>query len=112
MEIKRVSRQCYDKPHRCPGWAGGGWKYTPESICDSSYVDWYGHQEADGTWVDKRFKKWRLNVCRDKCGTLVLPYATRYVDPTWYWWTARDWPNDFTYWTKAQAWKLKNRSES
>jgi hypothetical protein len=99
MEVTRVSRQCYDKPHRCPGWAGGGWHYTDDSICQSGYVDWYGYTDpTTGEWVDKRLKKFRANTCRKQCGTLVLPYATRYVDPTWWKYEAESRWDDILYW--------------
>lgn len=34
----RLSRPCYDKAHRCPGWAGGGWKSARRDRCPGGYV--------------------------------------------------------------------------
>lgn len=95
MTVVRIARQDYDKPHRCPGWAGSGWNFTTladDETCPNGYVAWY----------DKPFAKWRTNTCTKKCGTLVLPYATRYVDPSWYRMVAPVWPLEIEWWVKEK----------
>jgi hypothetical protein len=73
---RRISRPCYDKMHRCPGWAGGGWKCPKVDRCDNGRIN------ID---YDKRFWTWRFWSC-DNCNVLILPYVTRWLDPTWVWW--------------------------
>lgn len=73
MKIKRVRRGCYDKFHRCPGWAGGGWKYPrPEDVVCPS-----------GSLPNAFERKWWFKF-HDKCGTLVLPFWSRWLDPAWW----------------------------
>lgn len=69
----RVSRPCYDKMHRCPGWAGGGNHYAKVDRCDNGSLPW--------TCFEGRWWRWRCNRCQ-RCGLLVWPYMIRYVDPT------------------------------
>lgn len=71
----RVSRPCYDKMHRCPGWAGGGVRYARVDRCDSGRLPW--------TAYEGRLWRFRLNRCTT-CRVLVLPYVVRYLDPGWY----------------------------
>lgn len=66
----RISRPCYDKMHRCPGWIGGGDLYAKTKRCD------YGRIKVD---YEAKFWKWRTHRC-DKCDVLVLPYMVRYLD--------------------------------
>lgn len=61
----RLSRPCYDKMHRCPGWAGGGWRYAKRYRCRDGYVG-YGHLYEGFGW------RLRFNRC-DTCNVLVLP---------------------------------------
>lgn len=79
----RLSRPCYDKYHRCPGWAGGGNHFpkTDKHKCDG-YVNWswVPDDSEDGGHRPKLFK-WRFNKC-NKCDVIVLPYMIRKVDPT------------------------------
>lgn len=74
----RVSRPCYDKLHRCPGWAGGGMKYARKAGCDN------GHLPRD--LYDRRLWRWRPHRCTT-CRLVVLPSHVRWVDPSWwaYW---------------------------
>lgn len=83
----RISRPCYDKFHRCPGWNGGGNRYAEVCRCDGGHL---------GFAYDRRAWKWRLTRCLT-CGVVVLPYMIRYVDPTnihheirWAWRRLRD----------------------
>lgn len=70
----RLSRGCYDKYHRCPGWAGGGLKWAQKIHCAGGYITVSGNQSSS---------KFRFGHC-DKCDVIVLPRITRYVDPTWW----------------------------
>lgn len=73
----RISRPCYDKFHRCPGWAGGGVKYAKRgSRCEG------GHIAVD---YDARLWKWRLWRC-GTCDVVVLPYLVRWLDFGWWRW--------------------------
>lgn len=83
--ILRISRPCYDKYHRCPGWAGGGMRHAKVQACDGGYITY--PQEGDKlarTW------KWRFNRC-PKCRVLVLPYMVRWLDWRWYQWKVSSW---------------------
>lgn len=71
----RLSRPCYDKPRRCPGWIGGGWKWPKgDHRCDSGYIDFGWESEW---WA------WHFGRC-SVCDVLVLPFNFRFIDPT-YW---------------------------
>jgi len=85
----RLSRPCYDKWWRCPGWAGGGMKYAKQSRCPSGSIG-----NTCTAWVDGRSGwrwKWHFHRCPE-CRIVVLPWLVRYVDPTWwrsaavFWW--------------------------
>jgi hypothetical protein len=66
-----ISRPCYDKFHRYPGWSGGGIHFPEVDQCEG------GHIQAD---YEAPLWRWRLHRC-NTCGVLVLPYAIRYADP-------------------------------
>jgi hypothetical protein len=74
-------RHCYDKPHRCPGWAGGGWKYPKphRDICDGGSLT----RQMHGPERRVRLYSFRSYRC-GKCGTRTIPFVTRWLDPTWY----------------------------
>jgi len=83
----RLSRPCYDKPWRCPGWAGGGLKLAKKYHCENGRMTgWEG---------DQRWPQWRFQRCT-QCSTVTLPFALRRLDPTWIawritrWWETRD----------------------
>jgi hypothetical protein len=64
-----ISRPCYDKFHRCPGWAGGGMKCAKVTRCEGGHIKW------------PKGKLWRFKTTRcDKCNIIVLPYHIRWVD--------------------------------
>lgn len=70
----RLSRPCYDKYRRCPGWIGGGNKYAKVKRCDGGSI------ESD--WGRKgKFNIWKFHKC-SKCNVIVFPYVIRYFDPT------------------------------
>ncbi len=92
----RISRGCYDKYHRCPGWAGGGNKYAKVDRCNNGRLIWpYGYDDRTPvpddihplTWEPRRDRLYRLKFRRcDTCDGRVLPSWTRWLDPTWLWW--------------------------
>lgn len=67
----RISRPCYDKFHRCPGWAGGGERYAKVQRCEGGHLP--------DSCYEGRLWKWRINRC-ETCGVYVLPYLVRWVD--------------------------------
>lgn len=78
----RLSRPCYDKMHRCPGWAGGGIRYARKGRCEGGHL-----RDAKREHIyEGHFWRFRFNRC-DTCDVLVLPYAVRWVDPS-AWWVA------------------------
>jgi len=80
----RVSRGCYDKFHRCPGWNGGGSKFARVQRCDGGRIRTY--DPVTGRSV--RGWRWRFLRC-DKCNVVVWPYVTRYLSVPWLWWKLR-----------------------
>lgn len=78
----RISRPCYDKYHRCPGWAGGGMKYAKVPRCNggslATVIDY------DGAW------RWKFHQC-PRCDVWVLPYYFCHLDPTHWKWTIKFW---------------------
>lgn len=84
----RISRPCYDKYHRCPGWNGGGIHSAKVYRCDGGYISYP---------ENRLWKWWRFNRC-PKCGVIVLPYATRYLDGSyWVRWKIPRWIGDYKY---------------
>jgi hypothetical protein len=75
----KFSRPCYDKYHRCPGWAGGGWKFGKHKLCDGGRVN---------VNYEDRWWTWRIHRC-DMCDVIVLPYMVRYTSPREWWWEIR-----------------------
>jgi hypothetical protein len=71
-----LRRHCYDKPWRCPGWSGGGWRYTDDTRCESGHLDIF-----DGN----RFPSWRFSRC-NRCDVRAIPYVTRWLDWTYVGW--------------------------
>lgn len=86
----RVSRPCYDKFHRCPGWAGGGMRYAKVRRCNNGYI---GHWNREGLL---RLWAWRLYRC-PKCRVIVLPYMIRWLDISWWKFKIRMWYSDWEY---------------
>ena len=73
----RIRRHCYDKPHRCPGWAGGGRRYPKpgKTVCKNGSLRW--------DMYEQRFWRFRFHRCA-KCGTVAVPIVVKYLDP-FYW---------------------------
>jgi hypothetical protein len=74
----RLSRPCYDKYHNCPGWTGGGMYHAKRHRCDNGKI----HTTRKKLW------RWRFHSC-DTCNVVVLPYVTRWLDPSWFMWRIR-----------------------
>lgn len=80
VEGMRISRHCYDKPHRCPGWAGGGWKFAKVHHCDN------GRIQID---YDDRWYKWQIHRC-NTCDVRCLPIVVQWLDYRWWgWWLTK-----------------------
>lgn len=91
----RISRLCYDKPHRCPGWAGGGMHYAEVDRCG-----WHGRVDVyplDSDGYGHPAAGWRafwFGAC-DSCGVRTLPWFTRKFSIPWWigrfksWWRYR-----------------------
>lgn len=82
----RMSRMCYDKSHRCPGWAGGGMKCAKVSRCDNgrirTRVPYVG---VPGEFEVPHAKPWRFGYC-NACDVVTWPSVTRWLD--WHWWSS------------------------
>lgn len=99
----RVSRPCYDKYHRCPGWAGPGLRFNKpgRDWCEGGSLAPFGgaYYKEDGTMRGKHWQLWRVNRC-PKCGVYVLPYHVRWLDWRWlrFWlaWKVSDWQYEFS----------------
>lgn len=77
----RLSRGCYDKFHRCPGWNGGGPHFAKRTRCQEvGYIQTY----------DRRAWKWRFARC-NQCDVIVWPYVTRYLSIPWWLWRFERW---------------------
>lgn len=75
----RLSRPCYDKIWRCPGWNGGGPKSAKHTRCEAGRIQ--------VTWSAPAWQ-WRFFRC-DRCDVIVWPYITRYLSVPWWWHTIR-----------------------
>lgn len=80
----RLSRCCYDKHHRCPGWAGGGTTGAKVELCQSGSIrvnklDESGYPGHPGAFP------WRFGHCT-KCDVVTWPVVTRWLDPGWWRW--------------------------
>lgn len=88
----RLSRTCYDKAHRCPGWVGGGLRWPKgESRCDNGHIHVRPRGPAEAYmqfkgWFDDHpgTYPWRFGYC-DTCNVKTWPVVTRWLDPTWLW---------------------------
>lgn len=94
----RLSRPCYDKFRRCPGWAGGGNRHARTVRCDGGMLD---VSTPAGTVI--RAVRWRFLRCH-RCGTVVAPSVIRHIDPTNLPYTLRRWGRRFLMWRRDRAW--------
>jgi hypothetical protein len=115
----RVSRLNYDKPHRCPGWAGAGESHVWAKKWWRIIASCPGQSFA-GFLYDLPHWRWRFIRC-PSCGVLCLPWVTRKLDPTWQWATwkrrLRNWRyklaekgkpvfNGEEYWAYFRVWNF------
>lgn len=85
----RLSRPCYDKSHRCPGWAGGGTRYAKVSRCDGGHVRTrVPYPEYPGEFQVPRAKSWHFGFC-NTCDVVTWPSHIRWIDWRWYGWKIR-----------------------
>ena len=70
--MTRLSRPCYDKPWRCPGWAGGGMKYAKRDRCDEGRIQgWQGQHKWPHLWFHR---------C-GTCDVVTWPFSARWLSP-------------------------------
>lgn len=98
----KLSRPCYDKPHRCPGWAGGAFKYAKVDHCPDGYITFGMSKEelaaldlSTDEWAKVRYPRpFALGQCTT-CDVVVLPFWTRKLSLIWWWreswWTFENW---------------------
>lgn len=73
----RFSRHCYDKPHRCPGWAGGGTHSAKIKRCPNG-----GYINVN---YEDRWYKWKFHHCTD-CTVTCWPIVIQELDYGWWGW--------------------------
>ena len=79
----RVSRPCYDKYWRCPGWAGPGLRYAKRERCDSGSL---------ARVINYGSRWWKLKIHRcPKCGLWILPYFTQWLSAVFWLGSSLDW---------------------
>lgn len=99
-----ISRPCYDKPRRCPGWAGGGWKGAKHLYCRER--DGYsGYVNID---FNSRWWKWKTHKCTG-CGVIVLPTMIRWTDWRSWWYEVRYARNSWMWLIRLETWWGKKR---
>lgn len=98
-----ISRPCYDKPRRCPGWAGGGWKSAKNNMCHSTDVQsGYLNHNYEGHW------KWKTHKCPN-CGVMVLPYVIRWTSMRTWWYSFRYARSSWFWLVRLETWWGKKR---
>jgi hypothetical protein len=95
----RISRPCYDKFGRCPGWNGGGIHNAKVHRCKGGHIRWYKDEKLLRLW------KWRFHAC-DTCNVVVWPYVTRWLDYGWWTWKFQDWRRDWEGY-REDRWRRK-----
>lgn len=106
----RLSRPCYDKPHRCPGWAGGGIHRAKVDRCyNGSIRTRVPYEGYPGEFHYPGSKKWRFGHC-NKCDIVTWPVVTRWLDPGWWKWVFHKWTWRYDDWKYERQWKKENRS--
>lgn len=94
----RLSRPCYDKPHRCPGWAGGGNRFPSEKgeakygSCNNGSIRTFGGKwHASDEYIPEGYlddypgsNPWRFGRCQNpECKVVTWPYVVRWIDPSY-----------------------------
>lgn len=95
----RLSRHCYDKPHRCPGWNGGGFKYsTKEDRCNGGHIV----INYNSRWS----RNWTFHRC-DTCDVVCWPIVIQQLDPSywrhWHWYRTKMWAQERLLWPLQKA---------
>jgi hypothetical protein len=95
----RLSRPCYDKAHRCPGWAGGGWRLARMERCYGGYVTarrpWLTGLDEDYPGHPGEHR-WHFGHC-NRCDVNTWPYVTRWLDLGYLSWRVRRAVDDWCY---------------
>ena len=90
--MRRLSRPCYDKAHRCPGWAGSAMR-SPKGpgACNGGrirvparhrdYTEMVLSALADDYDDTPGAHRWRVGYC-DTCNITTLPVGLCRLDPT------------------------------
>lgn len=94
-----ISRPCYDKPRRCPGWAGGGWKHAEYVLCyeregQSGYVS----IDFENPWW-----RWKTHKCTS-CGVVVLPYVIIWTSWRTWWYEFKYARNSWMWFINLETW--------
>lgn len=96
-----ISRPCYDKPRRCPGWAGGGWKSAKHFLCrDHDRYSGYLNINFKNRWW-----KWKTHRC-PTCKVVVLPYVIRWTSPRSWWYEIKYFRSNMWFF-KLETWWMK-----
>ena len=108
--MRRLSRPCYDKAHRCPGWAGGGMKYAKTTRCADGRIEVAvveppvsvdGVSYGEPSLGHPGTHPWRPGRC-NTCNVITIPFALRRLDPTW-------WPSTIrsiiSNWRYRRSWR-------
>lgn len=108
----RFSRPCYDKPRRCPGWAGGGWKYAIQTFCPEEKIGGFWDNLLDGRPrgylpidYESKLWMWRFRTCLD-CGVVVLPYVIHWLSWRTWWYEIIHFKNTMWF-CRLENWWMK-----
>jgi hypothetical protein len=93
----KLSRGCYDKYRRCPGWAGGGWKLAETRLCHGDNGG-YLNVDYNASWW-----KWKIHRC-DNCDVIVLPYMFRWTSPRSWWYEIKYARSSWMWLIKLETW--------
>lgn len=111
--MARWSRPCYDKPRRCPGWAGGGWKYARVTTCPEEKPGGFWDNLMDGKPrgylpidYDSHWWQWKVHTCPD-CGVKVLPYVVSWTSWRTWWLEIRFARNSWLWLMRLENWTRK-----
>lgn len=78
--LHRLSRPCYDKPWRCPGWSGGGPNKAKKYKCEDGRIQgWSG---------DKKYPHLYFHRCNE-CNVITIPFVLRWLSIHHLFYTAR-----------------------
>ena len=101
-----LRRHCYDKFWRCPGWAGGGWRYPKVKRYDGGSLRVHGMIGKPST---DRWWRWRWHRC-NKCDVIAIPVIAQWLDPTWWWFVlGRRVLRTVCDWWQMRKWRREER---